>query len=136
MNHLNKIIIQGNLVKDPELKDLGNSQLCKFTLASNRQYKDQEETCFIDIIAWGKLAELCDKYLLKGKPVLIEGRLQQDTWETKDGDKRSKHVIVANEVVFLPTKQNNTTKDRIKDQQSISHTGAPIVAEEIDDLPF
>jgi len=130
MNHLNKSIIQGNLTRDPEYKDLGNSQLCKFTLASNRQYKEQEETCFVDIIAWGKLAELCSKYLLKGKPVLIEGRLQLDTWE-KDGQKRSKHVIVANEVVFLPTKENKTTKDRIIDTQS-----RPMVATGINDLPF
>lgn len=143
MNHLNKVIIQGNLVKSPEYKDLGSSQLCKFSLANNRSYKDKEEVCYADITAWGHLAELCDKYLEKGSPVLVEGRLKQDKWETPDGQKRSRLTIVANEVVFLPTKENITTKDRIRDTQSkpVSaglRQASPITVDDVknNELPF
>ena len=150
MNHLNKVIIQGNLVQAPEFKDLGNSQLCKFTLASNRKYKDTEEACFVDIITWGNLASLCDKYLSKGKPVLVEGRLKQDKWETPDGQKRSRLTIVANEVVFLPRsekneggtaeKQSNVKTEQPKPVSAGLRQASPITVEDVKDrlvdLPF
>jgi single-strand DNA-binding protein len=106
MTHLNKIILQGNLTRDPEYKNVGDSGLCTFAVATNRKYKDQEEVCFTDIVVWGKLAEICSKYLHKGSKALVEGRLKLDTWE-QEGKKRSKHVVVANEVVFLDSKENN-----------------------------
>ena len=105
MTHLNKVILQGNLTRDPEYKDLGNMALCKFTIATNRKYKGEEESCFTDITVWGKLAEICNKYLHKGSKALVEGRLKLDTWE-QEGQKRSKHTIIANEVVFLDSKED------------------------------
>jgi single-strand DNA-binding protein len=74
-------------------------------LAVNRTYKQngekKEEVCFVDITAWGRVAETCDEYLSKGSPVLVGGRLQLDSWQTEDGQKRSKLKVVANNVQFL-----------------------------------
>ena len=99
--NINKIIIQGNVVKDPELKEFTNSKVCKFILASNREFKETKEVLFVDVDVWGNLAELCIKCLAKGKPVLVEGRLKQESWLNKDGQKMNKLTIVANEVIFL-----------------------------------
>lgn len=104
MHNVNKVIMQGNLTKDPECKDVTSSKLCRFTLASNREYKDTKEVCFVEVNCWGGLAELVEKYLTKGRPILLEGRLKLDTWE-KDGVKMSKHSIVAEEIQFLGTKE-------------------------------
>ena len=141
MNHLNKTIIQGNLTRDPEHKDLGSSQLCKFTLASNREYKEKKETCFVDIITWGNLASVCDKYLSKGRHVLVEGRLKLDEWEAKDGTKRNRLTIVANEVVFLPhscVPGANKKDKEDTDVKEILETRKAIVTDEFKDseLPF
>lgn len=108
---INKITIMGNLTRDCELKQVADTHVCKFGLATNRKFKDKtgqlkEEVCFIDVNVWGRQAENCAKYLSKGKPVLIDGTLKQETWE-RDGQKNSKHVIVANEVIFLGSNTNN-----------------------------
>lgn len=96
----------GNLTRDPELKQSG---VCKINIASNRQYKNKQsgstvqEVCYIDIDVWGPQAENCKQYLQKGRLVLIEGRLKLDSWKDNEGQARSKHVIVADRVVFLNT---------------------------------
>ena len=137
MNHLNKTIIQGNLVKDPDFKDLGSSQLCKFTLASNREYTEKKETCFVDIVTWGHLASICDKYLSKGRHVLVEGRLKLDTWEANDGTKRSKLTIIANEVVFLPGSDKKETKDLKSEVMNVREIAIEDASDNtVDDLPF
>ncbi len=104
----NRVILVGNLTRDPELKQLTSGQaVCRLGLATNRQYKNKQtgsmvqEVCFIDIDVWGVQAESCNQYLQKGSPVLIEGRLKFDTWEDQSGQTRSKHSIVADRVVFL-----------------------------------
>ncbi|MDR3646663.1 MAG: single-stranded DNA-binding protein [Candidatus Babeliales bacterium] len=103
----NRIIIVGNLTRDPEYKQLTSGQgICRLAIASNRQYKNKQtgslvqEVCYVDVDVWGAQAESCRQYLQKGKAALIEGRLKFDTWE-QDGQKRSKHIIVADRVVFL-----------------------------------
>jgi len=108
MANYNKVIMMGNLTRDPEYKTLGSGQgLCKLGLASNRQYRNRQtgamiqEVCFIDIDVWGAQAESCRQYLQKGRPVLVEGRLKLDTWQDQNGNNRSKHTIVADRVVFL-----------------------------------
>lgn len=105
----NRVIMVGNLTKDPELKQLNSGQsVCRLNLASNRQFKNRQtgamvqEVCFIDIDVWGPQAETCKSYLQKGRQVLIEGRLKLDTWKENDGQARSKHSIVADRVVFMP----------------------------------
>ncbi|TET36232.1 single-stranded DNA-binding protein [Candidatus Dependentiae bacterium] len=104
----NRVILVGNLTRDPDHKQLASGQaVCRLGLATNRQFKNKQtgtmvqEVCFIDIDVWGVQAESCNQYLQKGSPVLVEGRLKFDTWEDQSGQTRSKHSIVADRVVFL-----------------------------------
>ncbi len=107
MANLNKVFLIGNLTRDPELRYIpSGTAVASFGLATNRIYTTQdgerkEEVCFVDIVVWGKTAENCANYLSKGRPVFIEGRLQFDTWETEDGQKRSKLKVVGDRVQFL-----------------------------------
>jgi single-strand DNA-binding protein len=108
MASLNKVLLIGNLTRDPELRVTPKgTAICQFGLAVNRQYKDEsgatrDETAFIDIEAWGKQGELVSKYLQKGSPAFIEGRLRFDSWEDKQsGQKRSKLKVVLENVQFL-----------------------------------
>jgi single-strand DNA-binding protein len=102
----NQVILMGNLTRDPELRQTPNGQnVCSFSLALNRSYKGsdgnwQEATDFIDIVAWGPLGERVSQYLTKGRPCLINGRLQSRSWE-QDGQKRSKVEVIAQDVTFL-----------------------------------
>ena len=97
---MNNVIIDGNLTRDPELRYLeSGTAVVEFGLASNRKYKDKEETCFVDVTVWAKQAELAEKWLKKGSQVTVEGRLDHDRWE-KDGVKRSKHFVTADRVHF------------------------------------
>lgn len=109
MANLNKVLLLGNLTRDPELRytpkgtavaDIG---LAINRTWSNEQGQRQEETTFVDITLWGRQAELAQQYLVKGRGVFIEGRLQMDTWEDKaTGQKRSKLKVVAESLQFLP----------------------------------
>ena len=107
MANLNKVMLIGNLTRDPELKYTpGNQAVCEIGLAVNRKYRtkdgeDREETTFVDCEAWGKQAEVLKQYMTKGKPLFIEGRLKLDTWEDKDGGKRSKMRVVIENFQFL-----------------------------------
>lgn len=105
MASFNKCILVGNLTRDPELTNTpSGSAICKFGLAVNRKYKQgnemKEEILFVDITVWGKQGENCAQYLSKGSGALIEGRLHFSSWE-KDGQRRSKHDVVAESVQFL-----------------------------------
>jgi single-strand DNA-binding protein len=98
----NKCILIGNLVRDPEIRYVGSgAAVTKFTLAVNRRSKQQEETDFIDIVAWDKLAETCNTYLKKGMSVLVDGRLSIRSYETKEGEKRKATEIVINTMQML-----------------------------------
>ncbi len=107
MSNFNKVVIIGNLTREPEYKQFSSGGVTRLGLASNRQYKNKntgalvQEVCFIDVDVFGPQAESCRQYLQKGRPVLIEGRLKLDTWQAADGQARSKHTIVAERVVFL-----------------------------------
>ena len=98
----NKVIMLGNLTKDPDLRYTGQgTPVCNFRLAVNSKFgENKDETLFIDIVVWGKQAETCAQYLTKGRSVLVEGRLIERSWE-KDGQKHSKMEINANAVRFL-----------------------------------
>ncbi len=107
MASFNKVILMGNLTRDPELRYTpGGNSLCSFGLAVNRRYRQngelKDEVCFIDITVWGKQAENCSEFLSKGSGVMLEGRLRQHSWETEDGQRRTKIEVVANSVQFLP----------------------------------
>jgi single-strand DNA-binding protein len=98
----NKIILVGNLTRDPEIRYVGSgAAVTKFTLAVNRRSKQQEETDYIDIVAWDKLAETCNTYLKKGMSCLVEGRLSIRSYETKDGEKRKATEVVCNTMQML-----------------------------------
>src|SRR5579872_569841 len=108
MAAFNRVIMVGNLTRDPEYRNLPSGQgVCRLGLATNRQFKNKQtgslvqEVCYIDVDVWGAQAESCRQYLQKGRPVLIEGRLKLDSWDDQSGQKRSKHSIVAERVVFL-----------------------------------
>jgi single-strand DNA-binding protein len=108
MATFNKVILLGNLTRDPELRYTPQgSAVCEFALALNYQYTNKqtgqkvEEVSFIDIVAWGKTGEICAEYLKKGRQVMIEGRLKQDRWEAQDGKKMSKVRVTAENVQFV-----------------------------------
>ena len=112
MANFNRIIIIGNLTRDPEYKQQPSGQAyVGSSLASNRQYRNKQtsamvqEVCYVDVSVWGPQADNCRQYLQKGRPVLVEGRLKFDTWKDAEGQQKQRHSIVADSVVFLGSGQ-------------------------------
>jgi single-strand DNA-binding protein len=158
MNGFNKVILAGNLTRDPELRYTGNGMaIAKFALAVNRKWKDgntgdmKEEVTFVDIDAFGKQAETIGQYLKKGRPILIEGRLKLDQWEDKQTQqKRSRLGVVLESFSFLDSGQGREGGDfnsggggapamRSRPQQSAPAAApgdADAVPPEEDDVPF
>lgn len=109
MASFNKVILVGNLTRDPEVRYIpSGTALCELGLAVNRSWFDKasnsrkEETTFVDVTLWGRTAEIAGEYLSKGRSVLIEGRLQLDTWDDKEtGKKRSKLRVVGEQMTML-----------------------------------
>lgn len=116
-NSLNKATLIGNLTRDVELKETKNGQsVCSFAVATNRSWKSsegekQEDVQFHNIVAWGKLAEICGQYLSKGKKVYVEGRLQTRDWEGEDGNKRYTTEIVIDNMIMLSPKGETVVQD-------------------------
>ncbi|MCL5033585.1 MAG: single-stranded DNA-binding protein [Bacteroidetes bacterium] len=133
---VNKVILIGNLGKDPELRYApSGAAVASFSLATNEQWKDQEgnpqeRTTWHNLVVWGKLAEIAAEYLKKGRKVYIEGRLQYRDYEDKSGNKRYVTEIVVNDLVMLGSRQDGGERE-----ESTSGT-PPAVSEEKDDLPF
>jgi single-strand DNA-binding protein len=121
---MNKVIIKGNLVADPEARQVGQNKtdLSKFRVAVN----DFKKTVYVDVEAWEKTAANCNKYLKKGSPILIDGRLNLDEWET-EGKKRSRLTVVANNVEFLGKLNGDDTSSDKRENKSV---------EDDDDIPF
>lgn len=107
MATFNKVLLIGNLTRDPELRYIpSGSAVASFTMAMNRVYKLQsgekkEEVSFVRVVVWGRMAEICGEYLKKGNPVFVEGRLQSRSWDGPDGQKRNALEVIANNVQFL-----------------------------------
>ena len=113
----NKVIIAGYLTRKPELRYTPNgTPVCTFGLAASRKYKQGDEmkqaTTFIDVTVFGKKGETCEKYLDKGRPVIVEGTLEYNQWETEGGEKHSRHTITANSVTFLASGHKTTEPDQ------------------------
>ncbi|MCD6507081.1 single-stranded DNA-binding protein [Candidatus Poribacteria bacterium] len=132
----NKVILLGNLTRDPDVRYLpSGTAVASFGIAINRVYNDRQtgeqrkEVCFVDITAFGRTAEICGEYLQKGSPVLVEGRLRYSSWETDDGQRRSKLDVVAQNVRLLP-RGVETTAEGIPAEEA----GEEVPAE--DDIPF
>jgi single-strand DNA-binding protein len=142
MASFNKVILLGNLTRDPEMRYTpSGTPVASFGLAVNRRYRQgdeqKEEVCFVDISTFGRQAELAGEYLSKGRMVLIEGRLQFRTWEDQNGQRRSKLDVVAERVNFMP----RASQDDGGSRQSTG--GAPpsyqdddIPPPQDDDIPF
>jgi len=111
MASLNRVLLVGNLTKDPELKFIpSGTAVANLRMATNRKWKaasgeTKEEVTFVGVVVWGKQAEACGEYLKKGSPVLVEGRLQSRSWETDAHEKRSILEVVAERVQFLSTRR-------------------------------
>ncbi|MDA0322901.1 MAG: single-stranded DNA-binding protein [Verrucomicrobia bacterium] len=112
MSGYNRVVVMGNLTRDPELKSIsGDTSVAVMGLAINDTYrsrdgKEIDRTCFVEVEAWGKQGETCAEYLAKGSPALIEGKLQLDQWESKEGEQRSRIKIRADQVKFLGKPRN------------------------------
>ncbi len=114
MNALNSILVEGNVVRDPVVRETPRGSLvCNFSIASNRFYKQddeyEQETSFFEVESWAKLAEACSKNLVKGRGVRVVGRLKQDRWTGTDGKNFSKIKVIAEHVEFKPQFNKNKT---------------------------
>jgi single-strand DNA-binding protein len=125
----------GNLTRDPVITYTAKGTVIgDLSLAINRSFKGdngerQEETTFVDVTLWGKTAELAGQYLAKGRPVFIEGRLQLDTWQDKDGQKRSKMKVIGETMQFLGGKPGDAQEERQQPQRR-----EPAKRETVDDV--
>jgi single-strand DNA-binding protein len=125
MAGFNKVLLLGNLTRDPQLSYTPNQvAVADFGLATNRKWTGQdgaqrEETCFVDCRAFGRLAENINKYMTKGRPIFIEGRLTFDSWTAQDGTRRSKHRVTVENFQFLPgtadSTSNQTNQSSVRD---------------------
>ncbi len=110
MASYNKVLLMGNLTRDPELRYTASNQpVAQIGLAVNRYYtsgsgEKKEETTFVDCEAWGRTAELINQYFTKGRPIFIEGRLKLDQWEDQQGQKRSRHKVVVESFQFVDSR--------------------------------
>lgn len=124
MVSLNKAIIAGRLTRKPELrKTPGGVAVTDLLVALNREFttvsgEKQQEVCFVDVVVWGKQAEICAQCLDCSSPVLVEGRLQLDTWHGKDGEKRCKLRVAAERVQFL---ERRSGAERMPEMSCMTH---------------
>jgi single-strand DNA-binding protein len=135
MSGYNKVILMGNLTKDPEIRYTPNgTAVANFSIAVNRRYKIngevKDEVSYLDIVVFGKQAENCGQYINKGDSILVDGRLQQRRWESEDGQKRSKIEIVAQSVQFMSKKQGSSQGFAAEDG-GISNTAGGLPEEEV-----
>lgn len=112
MSSLNSVFVMGNLTREVELRyTTQGSPVAEISIAVNRKSGEREEVCYLRVIAWGKTAESCSRYLAKGSSVLVEGYLRQDTWEDRQTrQKRSSISIVAERVQFINSPRNESNR--------------------------
>ncbi len=115
MPDLNRVMLMGNLTRDPEVRYTPKgTAVGDLAMAINQSFRGQdgqarEEVCYVDVVTWGRQAETCKEYLTKGSPVFVEGRLQLDQWETKEGEKRSRLRVRAERIQFLGRPRQGST---------------------------
>lgn len=155
MFSLNRATIIGHLTRDPEVRTTPNGQsVANFAVASNRRWTDQsgstqESTEFHEIVAWAKLAEICEQIFHKGDRAYVEGRLQTRSWEAQDGSKRSRTEIIAQNLINLSPKkpsqelvseedvnQDETAKKKTKTKEKVGAKKQAKEEVDIDDIPF
>ncbi len=148
MPNINKVIISGNLVREPDARILENgTHLAKMSIANNQRYRDrngewQEKTCYVNVIAWRKTAELVGEFCRKGSPVMVEGELVYNSWEDRDGNQRSRLEVNARRIQFLERRsQDSSYQDHTHEQNrtNSSEGDEPTRPEPVppdDDIPF
>jgi single-strand DNA-binding protein len=150
MPDLNKVMLMGNLTRDPEVRHTPKgTAVGDLSLAINQSYKAQdgqlrEEVCYVDVVTWGRQAETCKEFLTKGSPVFVEGRLQLDQWETKEGEKRSRLRVRAERIQFLGRAKTGTGGSGSGSHESAAPSRTPSAAHDdhfdqghpADDIPF
>ena len=149
MASYNKVILMGNLTRDPELQYLpSGTAVARVGLAVNRVYNDRqsgerkEEVCFVDLDAFGRTAEVINEYFQKGRPILVEGRLRFQTWDTDDGQRRSKHSVMVDRFEFVGGRQDGDGAGGYDQASSGSMPSSPEFSGEEgpsttdDDIPF
>jgi len=141
---INQVILMGNLTRDPELRQTtGGSSVCSFSLALNRSYKDKndqwvEETDYVDVTAWAGLGERVSQYLSKGRRCLVQGQLRSRSWE-QDGQKRNKLEVLASEVTFLDSRDQEGGAPQAAVARTAPSRGGKkedVVIEDISDEPI
>jgi single-strand DNA-binding protein len=144
MAGVNKVILVGNLGKDPEIRHLDNGRaVTNFSLATSEFYKNKNgekvtNTEWHNLVLWTPLAEIADKYLRKGNQIYVEGKLQTRSYDDKDGIKRYTTEVVVQNMTMLGSKNDGNSDSNANDysKNSASDEGVPAFNEETDDLPF
>ncbi len=131
MASVNRVIVMGNLTRDPELRYTpSGAAVTSFGLGINRRFRDssgaqKDEVTFVEIITWGKQAEVSSEYLAKGRLVLIEGRLRQERWETREGEARSVLKVVADRIQFLGNGRPQAAEEAEADEATAPESEVP-----------
>lgn len=140
MNNVNLI---GCLTKDVELQIIKGYKLAQFSIATNRRRKNasgeaEQETCFIDVVAWGKTAEVVSLYFKKGNRIGVSGYLSQRVWNNKNGEKRSKHIVVLEKLDFLERKESQAQEvaPRAQKVQEVQEPYVEFIDADSDEIPF
>ena len=140
MKGVNKVILIGNLGKDPEVRSLeGGAKVANFPIATTESYKDKsgnnvDQTEWHNIVVWRGLADVADKYLKKGMPIYLEGKIRTRSWDDKEGHKRYTTEIVADNLIMLGKKDDNQSGG--SNNYSAESTAIPAANNTTDDLPF
>ena len=142
----NQAIVVGNLTRDPELRTTPSGKtVVGFGIATNRSWKTEtgeqrDEVEYHDIVVWGKLGEICNQYLAKGRKAMVIGRLQTRNWEDKEGNKRQKTEIIASDVTFMDGGSSQSSSSGVSSQPSQSSSVVQDIDEgsevNLDDIPF
>ena len=141
MASLNKVLLIGNLTRDPEVRMLPSGRsVCKFGLAMNRNFKDaegnrREETTFVDVESFGPRGEALARFFTKGKPIFVEGRLKLDQWESQTGEKRSRLLVELDNWEFVGSRQDSYDNQPPQQSQDVPQTQSATTEEPVDSIP-
>ena len=136
---LNSVLLEGRLVKDPNLKEFANqSMICNFSIANNFSYKMKDgkyksDATFIDIKVWGRSGQLCHQYLKKGSIVRLRGRITQDRWEDENGTKKSRIYVTAGHVEFRQTTSTGDKKEESKKEEDTESIAKEVIVNKQDE---
>jgi single-strand DNA-binding protein len=146
MGTMNRVFLMGNLTRDPELRKTPSGiAVSDLGVAVSEKYRNKagevvETTCFADVVTWGRQAEICSQYLTKGAPVMVEGRLQLDQWQTEAGEKRSRLRVRADRVQFLGRRAGGTdaaeAAGKAKEGERVAAPAPAEANDGVDGLPF